>query len=184
MDSFADAVRAALTAELRHRPRWDEPPALLMLYHRDGEVTVGRTSIVPQLWCLAPAAAVLNQLAWSLEQATAREIAGIFGLAHQAGLCGIAFRHEAWMASLHKDAPPALRKQFDEDGREHRIHTRPDRVEIRIMVASTTGGQFMVTQTRNGEPEVPAESIFTGAIPEALLSVWRPVERAMRKLGR
>jgi hypothetical protein len=178
-DGFAERVRGALTADLEGRERWDEPPALLLMRDRPARIVVGPVSIVPdELWAAAPRVPdALDALAKLAEMMTGRELRRQFG--QVPGLCGLAFRHEGWVVRYTPDAPAAFRRQADADARAHRLHARPDRVECRMIEAATLGGQFFAGQMRGGEPM--AADKMTGRVSESLLTIWRPIERALRE---
>lgn len=174
---FAAQVHAALAAALAARTRWDEPPALVLLRTREGHVTAGDASIVPgETWAMhdrVPGA--LECLAAAVERMPRAELRVPFGAVP--GLCGIAFRHEGWMAG-RPGVPAAFRQDMMADARAHRIHTRPDRIEARLIHACTRGGSFFTVQRRGHEPEHHDQ--VSGSIPDSLLTIWRAIERAAR----
>lgn len=177
---FAEQANAALTASLASRQRWDEPPALLLMYEQNGTVEVSMRSMVrDDLWAFGRPPDVLAKVADTIARIPRRDLAATFGPAGEAGLCGIAFRHEGWVAAFDPEtAPEAFRRQVNADARAHRIHTRPDKIECRMISATTQGGQFFVIQHRGEEPIVMDK--VGGSVPDSLLTIWRHIERALR----
>jgi hypothetical protein len=101
-------------------------------------------------------------------------------------LYGVGFRCESWYVTVPDDA--AGKRQVDADARDHRLYTRPDRVEARVMyVVDRAGISYMCMLPRDGElirqvsypaPGDPAVqtgplSGIAGAVPDALDALLR-----------
>jgi hypothetical protein len=88
---------------------------------------------------------------------------------------------EGWMAAA-RDGDEVARKRLRQQGEAHLIHTRPDRVEVRMLTAVDRSGMSMqLVRQRDGklsvtvQRELPADKDgdtgFTGTIPEALTAL-------------
>jgi len=169
MGKLHDAIAAEMAAAVEGRVEWDELPMLYRLHLRDRQPrlhpidlrTWGHAAIA--LGMRPPEA--LSMIADMME-------AGRFrpppddpdGVLH-----GMAFRHEGWWA-YGADGEFALNSAEGRlamhHAKEHLIYTRPDRVEIRMMVAVDRAGiTYQVIQPR-GEERAERLIMFPNAAPE------------------
>jgi hypothetical protein len=172
MGTLHDAILAACEAELRARDAWDEPPALYFLHLKRGEPVLHQLQAIPDyIWAWDRPAETLTRIADH-----AQHYARLLTAAAPDNLHGVGFRSEAWQLTTERDASAAERRRNHEDSTEHRIHARPDRVEIRTMSAVDRAGiTYMAAQRRDdGEvtsvvlPKRIGESRAQGSVPGAL----------------
>jgi hypothetical protein len=88
---------------------------------------------------------------------------------------------EGWTASADWD-DEAARQQLIRDGERHRVNTRPDRIEVRLLTAVDRSGMSMqVVRFRDGELAATVQQTmptiqqgatgFRGSVPEALAAL-------------
>lgn len=154
MGKIQEAVADVLAAELAGRTEWDEMPVLYRLHLRDRV-----PSLVPVdlgVW----AAGLDMRPPDALAMIADMMVAGNFRPKPDdpaGALHGMAFRHEGWWATqpggFVVNSPEGRLAMHQ--GREHLVHTRPDRIEIRIVVAVDRAGiTYQVIQPRDqAEPE-------------------------------
>lgn len=140
----AEDTQAMLTRIVTNESQWDQPPRLLVLW-RDllGQANTLTVPVGDEQWAYAHPPMVLAAMAERM-LATRWEIAGKV----PPELYGIAFVCEAWMV-LADDADPARTAQVMADSAAKMLHSRPDRVEVRMACAiDLTGRRFLVLLER------------------------------------
>jgi hypothetical protein len=161
----ASTVLQALVAEAATRPRWDEPPALYLVYLSRGRARLERAPIPARDFAPDPAAAL-----HAIAEATAGYArAGV--IRPKPGLYAAAFRCEAW----YSEPPPGGAAELARDAEARTIYQRPDRREVRhLMAVDRTANTYVVTRFRDtGEtrrhvlPPNPDLRV-TGTIADAL----------------
>lgn len=136
------AILAALAAEVRARPRWDEPPCLYFAYLSRDRCRLEPAAIPDTAWGDRPAHD-LAALAATVSSSHA-------ALRVKPGLYAVAFRVEAFEFD---DAVPGTARfsGLIADSEAGRMETRPDRREIRAITAvDRTGLLYDVKLARHG----------------------------------
>jgi hypothetical protein len=130
MGKLHDAIVALMTDELEARTEWDEPPQLYRLHLTGGAPRIVPVRIPLPLWESGRTPDVLENIADMLTDPRFRP--------RSVDLHGMAFRHEGWEVIIDDPRDPANRaeaERISEMSKEHTLHTRPDRIEVRMMYA-------------------------------------------------
>jgi hypothetical protein len=150
------AILACIEAELCSRRQWDEPPALYFItLHRHGPGL--RPARLPvSIWaCGLRPPEVLETVAadvayWApILQATAPR-----------DLYGFAFRSEAWEVEAEWGDREKARRDHA-DALAHRLHARPDHIEVRQLNGVTRDGASYVAGRRRADGAL-ASAVFPG----------------------
>lgn len=170
------SILDAMAAELGQRREWGEPPALYFAFDGEDGLHLVRLPVPDDAWAIDAPPVVLRWLA--------REFAasGLPALA-PAALRAVAIPFEAWtVAGPLEDA--AYREAAQQDARDRMLHARPDRVEVRMMLAAgRDGATHMVTERRDGVPVPPATTAsgsadaLGGSVPESLARIIAAIGR-------
>lgn len=172
-----NGIIEAMEAELAQRGEWDEPPALYFAYDDDDEgLHLAELPVPEDAWSAGELPEILR---WLAEQFSASPLPALA----PAALRGVAFRFEAWtVAGPLEDA--AYREAAQQDARDRMLHARPDRVEVRMMLAAgRDGATHMVTERRDGVPVPPATTAsgsadaLGGSVPESLARIIAAIGR-------
>jgi hypothetical protein len=172
MGKVHEAIADVLAAELEGRPGWAEDPVLYRLHLRDRRPRLVAVDLGAWMDGLAMDPAEALELA-----ATLMERGGFHAPADdQAGeLHGMAFRHEGWgllptggsfNGTEGFDLATAAGRLAMHDALEHRVYTRPDRIEVRIMVAVDRAGITYHAIQRRGDEQAERLIMFPGADPD------------------
>lgn len=173
MGAIHDAIEKMLLAEVSRDGRgWDAPPELHFLYVERGEPRLSACELEPQFWAQAPRPPMVLVAMGRRSEA----FAPLLQMAAPPGLFGMAFLCEIYMVRTEPGASAETRRRNDADHRAHRLHTRPDAVEMRALFAVDRGGvSYQATVERGtGKREScvwfpkPGGPGFTGDIPESL----------------
>lgn len=135
MGQIHEAIADALETEVQARTGWDEPPGLYFLYLERGKPRLSLLDFPDQMWELARPPEILARFAASTDLFRAELRTMV-----PEGLFGIAFRCEGWEIQQTPEVSEADWEQARADALAHRIHARPDRVEIRFMQAVDRAG--------------------------------------------
>lgn len=161
-----EAIKEGLTAALRKRRAWEEPPALCFVNLEDGEVVVSDFSIFNR-WPPEPTFA-LPHIADTMNELG--EMVSKFAGGVPDNLVGISFRCEAWSLAYSKKEDAELPHQ--RRMRELRLlHAHPLRVEIRLITAAFSGGRIFMASQERGSEEIEvheANEQIEGIVPESL----------------
>jgi hypothetical protein len=90
---------------------------------------------------------------------------------------------EAWLASVPSGDEVAKRR-LTRDGERHRVHARPDRIEVRMLTAVDRAGMSMqLVRFRDGDLKAMVQERmtdtgtgFNGTVPEALAALMEACE--------
>jgi len=155
--------------EVCGRTSWDEPPELHRLHMRDDRPSLQLVPVPLGLWAGARPPEVLAFVATAMWR---------FGLRAARGgdLYGMAFLWEGWGV----DPEPGFDEQrVAQLSAEHALHSHPQRVEVRcLMAVDRYGVTYTVEHERTGvrplrQLAVPPETdpVLTGAVVDALDSM-------------
>ena len=170
------AILAVIEAEVLTRRGWDQPPSLYFLSVRRHGPVLRRATLPPGIWRTAKRPAdVLDALA---DAAGAGH--GLLRAIVPPDLYGVGFMSEAWEVITEPDATEETRARNRADSLDHRLHTRPDRIEIRAFVAVDRAGLTYSSAVRRDTGRVSSEVLprepdhtALGSIPESLDAiVW------------
>lgn len=160
-----EAMKDGLTAALRKRRRWEEPPALCFVNIEDGEVRVSDVSIFTN-WPPEPTFALphIAEAMNGLGEMVANLAGGV-----PDNLIGISFRCEAWSVQYRKKEDAELESQRAL-AKMRLLHTHPLKVEIRLITAAAAGGRlYMATQQRGcDEIDFHEADQIQGLVPDSL----------------
>jgi hypothetical protein len=162
-------ITPALVAELNSRTAWDEPPDLLFLCLGDqesshpGEVQLHTLGIRPSFWTLAADPLVLmNAMVQGMAEYDKLADHSDIGFPKPplpgvpSTFIGVAFRFEAWglPPEAIESPDPAVRERLRRAWAEHDIHSQPERVEYRqILACGMDGTYYWASQIRGQEVE-------------------------------
>lgn len=172
-------LEECLLRECTSRTEWDEPPALFFVVKDTTGYTLHDVGVPNLLWMLIEPPSLLRGLAHAIScpGCNAHQAVNLpDALSPPAGWVGVAFRSEGWRINLDKDKDdPATLAEKNRDAAAHRIHTRDDRIENRLISAVLTSGETAyASQDRDGEPETSADdepAKLTGAITDSLHAI-------------
>lgn len=145
-----EAIIRAMTAEAESRVVWELPPELwrINLPVIPGPPVLSRIPVPEGLWALARPPQVLAEIARAASAARyypgQQEDNEEYGSAY-----GFAFLHEGW--AIVSDSTCSSRERDAADAAAHRLHTRPDKVEVRLFSAvDREQTRYAVMRSRGG----------------------------------
>ena len=168
--AMSAAVSRALAAELGSRAGWDEDPCLYTIRMSQGRCRLTAASVPRHWWASADPAEVLDAVA-----GLAAGVRGMPGIRMRPDLYGIALRFEGWDLPW-ADLGPEGHRQAVADAAAHRVHARPDRIEVRVLAGVDRTGTAYEARQQRGWPEI-YQAVFApgrgpvGAVPDALRRV-------------
>lgn len=181
-----DALAAFTRAEVENHGEgdWDGAHALMTLHNVDGELRIGAYAMIdPAISPDAYAPFIARIAAESITKAMAKDDPASPMPPDREQFpppCAYLLQIEAYMAKLPPDATEPERAQFDRDGRDRKIHARPDAAEIVSAVCADVHGRLYSAMKERGSDEITvtfhapldrqAGNGLTGRFADALLA--------------
>lgn len=172
IDVKAETIRLLRKIELEHHHRgWvpdgeHEPP--IYSIHRTGDELSSMQMPVPsEIWQL------VDRVGHAL-----RALATVFGMLPPVpGVIGIAIMTEGFSVTLDEKDPEKTAERL-RASREHRIHSHPDRREIRIVQAVVNGQVLAVSRVRGEAAREHVEgNYWTGNVTDSLRILYDRIVR-------
>lgn len=147
-EPLRDAITRAMADEVESRTEWDEMPELWRINLHDGQPVLRRIEVPPHLWTLARPPEVLEEIASAV--VTLHYYPGQQeDDAEDGPAYGFGLLHEGW--AIQSDSMCGSERDAA-DAAAHRLHTRPDRVEVRMFTAVDRDQTvYAVMKSRGGE---------------------------------
>jgi hypothetical protein len=166
-EPLRDAITRAMVEEVEGRTEWEVAPELWRISLRDGQPVLNQIPVPEGLWALARPPQVLEEIARAASNARyypgQAEDDAEYGPAY-----GFGFLYEGW--AIHSDTMCGSERD-QADAAAHRLHTRPDRVEVRLFAAVDRDQiTYHVMKSRNGgafaqvEVHPPGDSHSIGGV--------------------
>lgn len=147
-EELREGIVQAMVNELGSRTEWDIAPELWRVNLVDGQPVLRQIPVPEGLWTLARPPEVLEEIARAASNAGhypgKAEEDEEYGPAY-----GFGFLHEGW--AIESDSTCGSQERDAADAAAHRIHLRPDRVEVRLFsVVDREQTRYAVMRSRTG----------------------------------